>query len=184
MRRVLVLLFIAFFGRTAAAGKLAGVAMPESVTVEGKTLVLNGIGIRKATIFNVKVYVAGFYLETKSRSADEIIRSEQVKRLDMVLLRDVDRDDIVDVWRKGLKKNGADMASLKPRFDQFAGWMSDLKERDTLTFQYVPGRGVTVVLKGQVKGTIGGADFATALFSIWFGRNPADDDLKNALLGK
>src|SRR5436190_5200694 len=126
MRRVLVLLFIAFFGRTAAAGKLAGVAMPESVTVEGKTLVLNGIGIRKATIFNVKVYVAGFYLETKSRSADEIIRSEQVKRLDMVLLRDVDRDDIVDVWRKGLKKNSADRASLKPRFDQFAGWMSDL----------------------------------------------------------
>ena len=126
MRRVLVLLFIAFFGRTAAAGKLAGVAMPESVTIEGKTLVLNGIGIRKATIFNVKVYVAGFYLETKSRSADEIIRSEQVKRLDMVLLRDVDRDDIVDVWRKGLKKNSADRASLKPRFDQFAGWMSDL----------------------------------------------------------
>ena len=40
------------------------------------------------------------------------------------------------------------------------------------------------MLKGQVKGTIGGADFATALFSIWFGRNPADDDLKNALLGK
>lgn len=184
MRRVLVLLFIAFLGRSAAAGKLAGVALPDSITVEGKTLVLNGMGIRKATIFRVKAYVAGFYLENKSRSADEIIRSEQVKRLDMVLLRDVDRDDIIDVWRKGLKNNGADMVPLKPRFDQFAGWMTDLKEHDTLTFFYVPGRGVTVVLKGKVKGTIAGADFANALFSIWFGRDPADDDLKDALLGK
>jgi hypothetical protein len=35
-----------------------------------------------------------------------------------------------------------------------------------------------------VKGTIAGADFANALFSIWFGRDPADDDLKDALLGK
>lgn len=184
MRRALVVLFIAVLVHGAEAGKLAGVAMPDSLTIDGKAVVLNGMGIRKATIFNVKVYVAGLYLETKSRSADEIIRSEQVKRLDMVLLRDVDRDDIIDVWRKGLKKNGADMVSLKPRFDQFASWMADLKERDTLTFLYVPGRGVTVVLKGQVKGTIAGADFATALFAIWFGREPADDDLKEALLGK
>ena len=184
MRRVFVLLFIAFLSRSASAGKLAGVTLPDSLTVEDKTLVLNGMGIRKATIFNVKVYVAGFYLENRSRSADAIVRSEQVKRLDLVLLRDVDRDDIIDNWRKGLKNNGADMASLKPRFDRFAGWMTDLKERDTLTFLYVPGRGVTVVLKGQVKGTIAGADFATALFSIWFGREPADDDLKDALLGK
>jgi hypothetical protein len=184
MRRALVLLFLAVLGRSAAAGKLAGVALPDSIAVEGKTLVLNGMGVRKATIFRVKVYVSGFYLETRSRNADEIIRSEQMKRLDMVLLRDVDRDDIIDVWRKGLKNNGADMVSLRARFDQFAGWMTDLKERDTLTFFYLPGRGVTVVLKGQVRGTIAGADFAAALFSIWFGRDPADDDLKDALLGK
>jgi hypothetical protein len=70
MRRVLVLLFIALLGRSAAAGKLAGVALPDSITVESKTLVLNGMGIRKATIFRAKAYVAGLYLENKSRSAD------------------------------------------------------------------------------------------------------------------
>ena len=184
MRRLLVVLFVALLGRSAAAGKLAGVALPDSITVEGKTLVLNGMGVRKATIFRVKVYVAGLYLENTSRNADEIVRSEQVKRLDLVLLRDTDRDDIIDAWRKGLKNNGADMVALKPRFDQFAGWMADLKEHDRLMFLYVPGRGVTVVLKGQVKGTIAGSDFATALFSIWFGRDPADGDLKDAVVGK
>jgi chalcone isomerase-like protein len=184
MRRVLIVLFLVFAARTASAGKLAGVAMPDSVAVEGKTLVLNGMGVRKATLFRVKVYVAGLYLEARSRSADDVIRSEQVKRLDLVLVRDVDRDEILDTWRKGLKNNGADLVRLKSRFDQFASWMTDLKERDAITFLYVPGRGMTVVLKGQVKGTIVGADFASAMFAIWFGREPADDDLKDALLGK
>lgn len=184
MRRVVLLICIMLAAPAAWAGKLAGVALPDSITVDGKPLVLNGMGIRKATIFKVKVYVAGLYLETRSHSADDIVRSEQIKRLDLVLVRDVDRDDIVDVWRKGFKNNGADMAKLKARLDQLIGWMSDLKERDTLTFLYQPGRGTTVVLRGQAKGTIAGADFAAAMFSVWFGRDPADDDLKESLVGK
>lgn len=184
MQRVLVLVFLALLARPAMAGKLAGVVMPDSVTVDGKSLVLNGMGIRKATIFNIKVYVAGLYLENKSHSGEEVIRSEQIKRYDVVLLRHVDRDDIIDVFRKGLKKNGADMAKIKTRFDQFARWLSDFDERDTLSLVYVPGRGVTVTLKGTVKGVIGGADFASALFAIWLGPDPSDDDLKDALLGK
>ena len=184
MQRVIVLVFLALLARPAAAGKLAGVVLPDSVIVDGKSLVLNGMGIRKATIFNIKVYVAGLYLENKLRSGEEVIRSEQIKRYDVVLLRHVDRDDITDVFWKGLKKNGADMAKIKTRFDQFARWLSDFDERDTLSLVYVPGRGVTVTLKGTVKGTIEGADFAGAMFSIWLGRNPSDDDLKDALLGK
>lgn len=34
-----------------------------------------------------------------------------------------------------------------------------------------------------VKGTIGGSDFATALFAIWFGSDPADEGLKDSLTG-
>jgi hypothetical protein len=106
-----------------------------------------------------------------------------VKRLDMVLLRDVDRADAVDAWRKGLKNNGADMAKLQARFDQLAAWITDMAEHDTLTFLYIPGSGVTMFVKGRRKGTIAGADFASALFSIWLGPDPADEALKGDLLG-
>ena len=183
MRCVSILIFIALFAHTAAAGERAGVTMADAITVEGKPLVLNGIGVRKVTIFRVKVYVAGLYLERRSHSAADIIRSEQVKRLDVVLLRDVDRGDVVDAWRKGLKNNGADMTKLRAQFDQFASWMTDMTERNTLTFLYVPGSGVTIFVKGQRKGTIAGADFASALFSIWLGSDPADESLKDGLLG-
>jgi Chalcone isomerase-like len=168
----------------AVAGERGGVTMPDTQTVEGKNLVLNGMGIREATVFNVKVYVAGLYVEKKSQAPEELIRSEQVKRLDLVFVRDVDHDDVVEAWQKGFKNNGADMAKLKSRMDQLAGWMPDMKKKDTLTFVYVPGAGVTVSLRGQPKGTIAGADFATALFSIWLGNDPADKDLKKGLIGK
>jgi hypothetical protein len=169
---------------TATAGERGGVTMPETLTVEGKDLVLNGMGIREATVFNVKVYVAGLYVEKKSQAPEDLIRSEQVKRLDLVFVRDVDKDDVVEAWQKGFKNNGADLAKLKSRMDILAGWMPDMKKKDTLTFVYVPGTGVTVSLRGQQKGTIAGADFATALFSIWLGNDPADKGLKKGLLGK
>ncbi len=65
----------------AVAGELAGVTLPDQVTVESRTLVLNGMGLREATFLKVDVYVAGLYLERKSSAADEIVSSDQAKRL-------------------------------------------------------------------------------------------------------
>lgn len=183
MRSIGVLIFLALFTHAAAAGERAGVTMADAATIEGTPLVLNGMGLRTATIFGIKVYVAGLYLERRSRSAPDIIRSEQVKRLDVVMLRDIDRGDALDAWRKNLKRNGADMPKLQARFNRFAGWIPDMAERDTLTFLYVPGSGTTLFVKGQRKGTVAGADFASAMFSIWLGP-AADEDLRDGLLGK
>ena len=51
----------------APAKEVAGVSLPETTTVDGKTLKLNGAGLRKKVVF--KVYVAGLYLETPSKDA-------------------------------------------------------------------------------------------------------------------
>ncbi|HET9955871.1 MAG TPA: chalcone isomerase family protein [Polyangiaceae bacterium] len=169
---------------SAVAAERAGIQWAESVKLEGKTLALNGTGVRHATILRIKVYVAALYLERKTHSASEVIKSEQTKRLDLVLLRDVSRSDIVDVWRKGMQKNGADLTKLKPRFDKLVSWMPDLNKGDRLSFLYVPGSGTTVSVKGQRKGTLEGSDFAAALFAVWFGPEPADGDLKSELLGQ
>jgi len=39
-----------------------------------------------------------------------------------------------------------------------------------------------VKIAGESKGTVPGADFMRALWRIWFGRRPADKDLKKAVL--
>ena len=43
-----------------SAREVAGVTLPDTVSVEGKTLKLNGAGLRTKVVF--KVYVAGLYL--------------------------------------------------------------------------------------------------------------------------
>ena len=48
---------------TSSAGELAGVTMPDSITVEnGQKLVLNGMGLRE--MFWIDIYVGGLYLPT------------------------------------------------------------------------------------------------------------------------
>jgi hypothetical protein len=48
----------------------------------------------------------------------------------------------------------------------------------------VPDEGVVVYKNGSKKGSIDGYDFKRALFGIWLGDKPADDDLKAGMLGK
>src|SRR5262245_9527212 len=124
MRKLVVVAAWGLMLGAAGAASKEGVTLPDTVTVEGKTLVLNGMGVREATVFNVNVYGAGLYLDSKSRAPDEIIESAQDKRLDLVFVRDVDRDDITEAWTKGFKKNHADVAKLKDQIATLNGWMS------------------------------------------------------------
>jgi hypothetical protein len=48
---------------------------------------------------------------------------------------------------------------------------------------YIPGRGTELALNGEPKGIIEGADFATALFSIWIGQKPIDESFKRQIMG-
>jgi hypothetical protein len=167
------------------AGKLAGVTLPDTVEVSGKKLVLNGMGLREATMFKVNVYVAGLYLENVSSNPGSIVSSDQTKMIVLKFVRDVDRKDIVEAWNKGFKGNATvKLASIQPQIDRLNSWMSDLDDGDTLVFTYLPGSGVVVEINGQRKGVIDNADFARSLFSIWLGPNPPGSGLKRGMLGR
>jgi hypothetical protein len=73
----------------AAALEVARVNVPETVAVGGKTLKLNGAGIRKS--FIIKVYVGAPYLETPFSDASAIVSSDQARSVRMRFLRDVDK---------------------------------------------------------------------------------------------
>ncbi len=169
----------------ARAGELAGVTLPDQLTVEGKTLVLNGLGLREATMLKVDVYVAGLYLEAKSTDPQAILGSELVRRIVMHFVRDVKRQDLAKAWTEGFEKNaGKEMPALKDRLATLNAAMPDVVKGDTLAFTYVPGEGVRVEVKGETKATITGPDFARVLFGIWLGPSPPNPGLKEGLLGK
>ena len=188
MRRTILGLAIAAAVMTGAgqaeAGKKAGVTMPDTITVAGRSLILNGMGLREATFLKIDVYVAGLYLEHASSSPAAIIAADEVKQLVLRFVRDVDRADIVEAWNAGFAGNATvPVATLRPLIDRLNGWMPKFSDGDTLTFRYVPGDGVTVEINGARKGVINDANFARSLFAIWLGPKPPTADLKRGLLG-
>ena len=171
--------------RPAEAGKKAGITLPDRITVAGRPLTLNGMGLREATFLKVDVYVAGLYVETASSDPLRLVGTDEVKRLVLRFVRDVGRDDIVKAWSDGFKHNAtAPAATLRPMIDQLNAWMPSFKDGDTLVFTYVPGTGVTVEVNGAPRGVIDHAEFARSLFSIWLGPRPPTTALKRGLLGK
>jgi len=162
-----------------------GVQVPERVTAGDRALSLNGVGVRKKFVF--KVYVASLYLEkAPDHDPASVVKSDQVKRVDMAMLRDLDRGKIADAVREGFEKNSREqMPQLKERLDRFLEQIPDLKEGQRLTITYVPGQGTTVVVgEAQARTRIEGKDFADALFSVWLGEDPVDSGLKDEMLSR
>ena len=168
----------------AQAAECVGVTMPDTITVDGKKLYLNGQGIREATIMKVDVYVAGLYVTEKSSSGSALAKKNAHKRLVLHFVRDVDRDKIVEAYEESFKKAaGSKYGELKSKLDKLNGWMSSIKEGQKQVYTYVPGKGLTVEVAGKTKGTIKGNDFTDAFFRIWLGSDPPNKGLKRGLLG-
>jgi hypothetical protein len=164
------------------AATLAGVEMPDTMTVDGSTLVLNGIGLREATALRVKAYVGGLYLEKRSSDPTTVIDSRQRKCVTLRFLRDIDRGRLASGWADSLRKVGGQ--KMEPATAQFTSLIGDVKKGDTMSFISRPGAGVEVALRGQVRGTVPGDDFSRTLFTVWFGPEPGDENLKRGMLGK
>ena len=170
----------------AAAMELAGVTLPDTTTVNGSTLTLNGMGVRTKTILKVKVYVAGLYLATPNHDAAAIIAADEAKQVVMhFLYKKVEKDKLTEAWREGFEKNSAVVLSaLKARLDEFCALWPDMASSEQAVITYIPGTGTRLELKGKEAGVIPGKDFADAMFAVWLGAKPVDAGLKEGMLGR
>ena len=180
------LLLVLAISTVAVAAEKGGVTMPDTKTVEGKSLVLNGMGLREATVLKIDVYAAGLYLERKSQNGKAIAASAQTKQLVLHFVRDVDRDDIVGAWNEGFSKNTNNVAAIQSQINQLNSWMTDMKDGQQMvfTFHKEGQMKLKVQVKGTTKGTITGDDFARVFLLIWLGDHPPNTGLRDGLLGK
>ncbi len=161
-------------------GSVQTVSAKDMVTVGEQELVLNGQGLRKKGPF--KVYQGSLYLASKTKSAAEAIAQEGPKRVSLLMLRNVGKKKMVGAIVDGFKANTPDMSTIQADVDTFVSLMGDAKKRQTIVFDYVPGKGTTISQGGAEKGTIAGDAFFTALLKVWLGDKPADNRLKAGLL--
>ncbi len=169
----------------APARELAGVVMPEQIEVDGRTLVLNGLGLREATVFKVDVYVAGLYLEEKTTDPGAILELTQALQIRMEFLRRVGRKAIVETWDESFEKHaGEEPASYRDGLRKLDRFMSDMSRGDTMIYSYFPDReAFRVEIRDEARGFIPGAAFARAFLRVWIGPHVGWNKLKRGLLG-
>ena len=167
------------------AKTIANIEIPDTVTVSGKSLVLNGAGIRAKFIFDI--YIGALYLEKQQTSNSAIYQLPGQKRIHMHFLYDeISKEKLTASWSEGFENNHSkeQLKTLQPRIDQFNALFSSVKKGDVIDLNFIPSTGTTVVINNSPKGTITGDDFFVALLKIWLGESPADSNLKQAMLGK
>ena len=170
--------------QSAAAWEIAGVTVPESATIKNKVLVLNGAGIREKFFF--KIYVGALYLRVKRTTAGEVLADPGAKRIVMSFLYNkVSLKKIVAGWNKGFEGNctPAELKVLQDRINDFNSLFTPVRKGDVIRLDYIPKEGTQVWINDTLRGVVPGEDFQQALLKIWLGPDPADEDLKNAMLG-
>jgi hypothetical protein len=164
------------------AKSVAGVKVPDTVTVAGQELRLNGAGVRSKFVF--KVYVGALYLQAASKDAKAIVEADAPKQVRMFFLRDVSRKQIQEAFEEGFEANSrADAADLKQQLPEIMKAIGNVKDGQAIVVTYVPGTGTTVIGPAGMA-TVPGKPFADGLFRNWLGPKPPSEDLRDGMLGK
>ena len=173
------------FSPLTSAREVAGIDIPETVQLAAGTppLVLNGAGIRKKFFF--KIYVAGLYLPSRQTTTEVILDMPGPKRVHMhFLYKEVERDKLVTGWQEGFENNleTSEFEKVASRLAKFNQLFRTMHRGDVIYLDYQPEEGTQVLFNGELQGRIEGDDFYAALLQVWLGQQPADADLKTALL--
>lgn len=190
--RSLILACLLIFSASGAAWsstattEVAGVRLPDRVNVAGRDLVLNGAGLRK--ILFMDLYVAALYLPERRHDTRDILNRDIPRSFQLTLLRDISTQQNLDVLKDGLIANNSpdEIDAIQQEVNNFLGYIRSLREVSAGTvihLNYAPGLGTRVSVNGRFLGTIPGEAFNRAMLRIWLGNDPAEGNLKRALLG-
>ncbi|MBK8973651.1 MAG: chalcone isomerase family protein [Hahellaceae bacterium] len=168
------------------AATVAGVDIPDTFDAAGKTLNLNGAGVRSK--FFMDVYVGGLYLQDASQDAAAIVKGDAPMSIKLHMISGlITSDKMKTATSEGfVNATGGNLAPIQASVDKFmAAFNEEIVENDVFDIVYVPGKGVEVYKNEELVDTIdGGMAFKEALFGIWLSEKPAQEDLKAKMLGK
>jgi len=157
-------------------------------TKDGETSLL-GVSLRTKTIAKVKVYAIGLYvadsaisgpLKKKAGTAElykELQEGEFKKTVVMKFVRDVSTTQIRDAFHDSLKGAGD-----KP--EVWINYFNDIRSGQECVISWVPGRGLETKVAGVDKPTINDKVFAAAVFGIWLGDKPVQENIKKELVSR
>lgn len=173
----------AWLSPSAWAARLGEVHFEDELARPTARLKLLGTGLYYYKVF-IKVAAVGLYFDEKADRRN--VLADAAKRIEMQYFWGVPARDLAAGSDAMLAVNLSPerYAAVKEKVTYLHRCYEDVAAGDRVALEYVPAAGTTLSRNGKTLGTVAGADFAAAYFTIWLGERPMDDGLKRKLLGQ
>jgi hypothetical protein len=193
MRMTLAVLLTAILTAPTLAAAAEQVAEPASgVTFDSQIgdLQLLGTGLRTKTFLKVKVYAVGLYVDPKALAEHKgqtdspaffkaLVWGDFRREIHMKFIRDnISANKIRDAFAESLEETDAALR------EKFLGYFGDVRKGDEYVLRWVPGGTLETVVAGREQPPIANKAFAAAVFAIWLGDKPVQDDIKRGLVSR
>jgi hypothetical protein len=148
--------------------------IPDTFKIDGIDHAIQSAGVRKATIFRIKVFTLAFYSKSLSL-ADKPFCFE------FTYFRDFSNSQVDEAWdfqfSESNEFNYPELATDLSRLKEFLG---EIKGDRKQTFIFA-GNTVKVYENGQLKGEIQGENFQKSFISLWIGEKSPVSQIKSEL---
>jgi hypothetical protein len=168
--------------RPLPATEIGGVTVPETVTVGGRELKLNGTALLRKLVF--RVYVVALYLPAPAHEPEAVVDPDVPKAVIVHFLRAVSREALVSPLEQDFRRNAGEKGRrARVQIAKLLSVVKDMKRGDRLAFTYEPGKGSTIRMTDGTTATFDGKDFADSFLLIYVGPRPPKEEMKRRLLG-
>jgi len=164
------------------AKEIADVKILPTISCDGKEIPLSGAGLRTATILKIKIYVLALYSQTPIRKGNGTELEQRPICFDLTYLRDFDNGDVDKAWKYQFEESAEHKyANLKNDLNELQKIFGEIKDQRNQFIEFTEETS-KFYENGNLKGEIKGKDFQKTFLSIWFGKNPPTEALKENLL--
>lgn len=164
--------------------KISGIVPDKNITIEDKTLLFNGAGLREK--FFLDLYVGSLYLVSKTNDPVKIINSDQPMAVTLHIVSGlITSEKMLNSMDEGFENaTNGNISPISSEISAFKNAFSEqIKEGDKFIVGYIPNVGTIVYKNGKKIKSIPGLAFKKAVFGIWFCNKPASENLKEGMLG-
>ena len=161
------------------------IVIPQSITCADQSLQLNGFGMRKKLF--IKLYAASLYVQEKLSDGSAFLEMTQAACMHLQITSSkITSEKMIKATREGFNNaTKGNTAPIEKEIETFLSWLKQpIKKGDVFEFAFIPHNATHVYKNGAELGVIENKEFSSALFGIWLGDMPAQQDLKDKLLGK
>jgi len=170
----------------AQAATLEGQRFDDTMVLSGRTLRLNGLGLRGVAW--IKAFVAGLYLTAPSKDSAQVLAMQGPKRIRLKILLNAPSHELTKSLIGRIEDHEpeavrAKLADRLPNLGAQIDSLGDLQPGDTVDLDFIPDKGISLRYNDKAVGTpVAGDDLYRSVLKIFVGDHPVDRRMKEGLL--